>query len=72
MLAFVKQGMVAREFETMADECIRQAVTAAENAPTVAPTVAVVATTSAPVVATTAAPVAATAAAASHPEPAKS
>jgi hypothetical protein len=31
-------GMVAREFEAMADEFIRQAVTAAENAPKVAPT----------------------------------
>jgi hypothetical protein len=63
-------GMVAREFEAMADEFIRQAVAAAENAPkvapTVAPTVAAVATTSATAV------VAAAATAAPNPEPAKS
>lgn len=57
-------GMVAREFEAMADECIRQAVTAAENAPPVAPTGAAVVTTSAVA--------AATATAAPNPEPAKS
>jgi hypothetical protein len=36
-------GMVAREFEAMADEFIRQAVTAAENAPAIGSTVATVA-----------------------------
>jgi hypothetical protein len=64
-------GMVAREFEAMADDVFLKAniaVTAAENAPTVAPTVAVVATASA-----AAAPVAtATATANSRPEPTKS
>jgi hypothetical protein len=60
-------GMVAREFEAMADEFIRQAVTAAENAPAVAPTVAAVATTPA----AAAVAVAATTTAAPNPEPPK-
>jgi hypothetical protein len=63
-------GMVAREFEAMADDVFLKAnaavVAAVENAPIVAPTVAPVATTSA-----AAAPVA-TATANSRPEPAKS
>jgi hypothetical protein len=59
-------GMVAREFEAMADEFIRQAVTAADNVPAVAPKVATAAT--APAVAAVAAP----ATAAPNPEPAKS
>jgi hypothetical protein len=62
-------GVVAREFEAMADEFIRQAVTAAENAPAVAPMVATVASTSAAVAAPAAA--AARATAAPIPEPAK-
>jgi hypothetical protein len=68
-------GMVAREFEAMADEVIRQAVTAAENAPAAAPTVATVVTApaaTAVVVAATAVAVAATATAAPLPEPPKS
>ncbi len=65
-------GMVAREFEAMADEVIRQAVTAAENAPTAAPAVATVApvpAASAAVVAATAVAAAATVTATAAPPP---